>query len=70
MFRHGDCYSDNLTIILNCLNYGTKDKVGLQNYCETYRVKATTVLRAIDTDDKAIVKQDKIKNIWFWISIF
>ena len=56
MFRHGDCYSDNLTIILNGLNYGTKDKVRLHNYCEKYRVKATTVLRAIDTDDKAIVK--------------
>lgn len=65
VFRHGDCYSDNLTIILNCLNYGTKDKVGLQNYCETYRVKATTVLRASDTDDKAIVKQDKIKKYDF-----
>ena len=37
VFSHGDCYSDDLTTILNGLNYGTKDKVGLQHYCEKCR---------------------------------
>lgn len=40
---------------------GAKDKVRLDNYCGTSRIKATTVLRRINTLALTVIEEGKFK---------
>ena len=79
-WKKGICYNSCLWIVIlpvayncchfcclfiRCRSFWTEDKVWFDNCCEINRIKATTVLRRINTIIRHVMKADKVEKYDF-----